>query len=181
MIAVYLAALLLAVGAVLVQVLGTHGTDAGGHDASHAGFEDHDFAPWTLLSSLRFWSFGLLAFGLVGTLLTWFGLAGVGATAAVATLAGLAGGAFAATVVRRMTRRSASSHVISSDVVGKVGRVLVAPSAIGRGKVRIEIKGNVVDYVARATETLTPGDVVVIEACDGDEVTVSRAPRELAP
>jgi membrane protein implicated in regulation of membrane protease activity len=180
-IALYLAALLLAVGAVLVQVLGTHDTGAGGHDGSHTGFDDHDFAPWMLITSVRFWSFGLLAFGLVGTLLTWFGLAGVGGAAAIATLSGVAGGAFAATAVRRMMRRSASSHVTSGDVVGKVGRVLVPPSELGRGKVRVEIKGNVVDYVARAGEALTEGDVVVIEECEGEEVTVSRAPRELKP
>ncbi len=181
MIAAYLAALVLATGVIIFQIAASHDTDAGGHDAPHAAADDHDFAPWMLLTSMRFWSFGLLAFGLVGTLLTWFALAGAGPVAAIAAVSGVGAGAFAATVVRRMMRKSATSHVTSADVVGRIGRVLVAPSALGRGKVRIEIKGNVVDYVARARETLSAGDVVLVEQCEGQEVTVSRAPRELLP
>ena len=181
MLALYIAALVLAAGAIVLQFAVGHDTGAGGHDASHTSFDDHDFAPWTLLTSLRFWSFGLLAFGLVGTSVTLLGLAGVVATAILAGVVGLASGSFAAIVVRRMMQRSASSNVTSDEIVGKMGRVLVVPGENGRGKVRVEIKGSLVDYAARAGEPLTEGDLVVIEECDGQEVAVSRAPRELKP
>jgi hypothetical protein len=49
------------------------------------------------------------------------------------------------------------------------------------GKVRVEIKGSFVDYVARANEPLAVEDAVIIEECDGSEVLVSRAPKELKP
>jgi hypothetical protein len=51
----------------------------------------------------------------------------------------------------------------------------------GRGKVRVELKGAVVDYVARSRETVETGEAVLVEEADEGEIVVSRAPKELAP
>ena len=68
------------------------------------------------------------------------------------------------------------------DVRGQVGRVVVPITAATPGKVRVEVKGNAVDLIARAREALEMGEPVVIEEVTGDgEAQVSRAPKELAP
>jgi membrane protein implicated in regulation of membrane protease activity len=179
MLALYLAALVLAVGTFAVQFLFGHHDAAGlTHDVAHDA--DHDSA-WTLVASVRFWTFALLAFGLVGTLLTVFGLSEKLLTLGLAVGSGAASGLFAASVIRRLGRQAQSSHVTAGDVVGRVGRVVVPLDAGASGKVRIEIKGSSVDYVARSREVLAVEEAVIVEECSEGEVVVSRAPRELKP
>ena len=181
MLLIYIGALVVAAGVLGFQLaLGHHGIDGGGaHDTDHGA--DHDTTLWTFVASLRFWAFALLSFGLVGTLITVFGFASSVVTAFVASACGIAAGVFAVTVVRRLSQRTQTSHATSSDVVGKVGRVIVPPNETGRCKIRVEIKGSIVDYVARATEPVCEGDTVLVEDRDGSDVTVSRAPKELKP
>src|SRR5215467_3634077 len=97
MLVLYVGALILAVGVLALQLfMGHHGgadADAGAHDAS--GHDaDHDTTFWTFVASVRFWTFALLAFGLVGTMLTLFGFAGPLAAALLASGTGVASGAF---------------------------------------------------------------------------------------
>jgi hypothetical protein len=47
--------------------------------------------------------------------------------------------------------------------------------------VRIEIKGTISDFVARATEPIAEGETVLVEEYDGKEAIVSRAPKDLEP
>ncbi len=164
----------------MLQVLAGHGDVGGGHDAGPTHDADHDAGLWSLVASVRFWSFLFLAFGLVGTLLTLFQLAGPAVTFGLALASGFGSGTFAVTVIRRLLTRSASSNVTRGEgIVGRMGRVIVPPSAERRGKIRVEVKGSVVDYVARSSELLTEGDAVIIEEYEDSEVVVSRAPTEL--
>jgi membrane protein implicated in regulation of membrane protease activity len=175
---VYLAALVASLGAFGIQlVFGHH--DAGGGDAHGGGEHEHEASTWSLVASVRFWSFSLLAFGLVGTALTALQLAGVALTIVLATGSGLGSGFFAASVIRSLTSRPATSHSGSADVVGRVGRVIVPMVPGGHGKIRVEIKGGVVDYVARSRETVEAGESVIVEEAEEGEVLVSRAPKEL--
>ncbi len=180
MIVVYLGALLAALGAVAVQLLAGHDSDmgGGGHDVHGA---DHDAALWTFVASIRFWSFALLAFGLIGTMSTWLGLAGMTATLITSIVCGIGSGVTAVSVVRRLSARGPSSNVATSDIVGRVGRVIVPPNEAGRAKIRVEVKGSYVDYVARSSESIAEGDAVLVEALDEGEVSVSKAPKELKP
>ncbi len=168
----------MALGVVAIQVFAGHDTDAGGHEV-HGADHDGEAGLGTFFGSLRFWSFLLLAFGLVGTLLTVFQLAGPWVTLGLALASGAASGVFAVSVLRRLLTRSATSNVKSNDVVGKVGRVVVALAAKRPGKVRVEIRGSVIDYNARADEPLEEGESIIVEEVDGMEVRVSRAPKEL--
>jgi membrane protein implicated in regulation of membrane protease activity len=177
----YLAALLAALGVFAVQLLGGHHDVGGGHDASHDGADqDHESSAWSLLASTRFWTFALLAFGLVGSALTAFGLAARITTVLLASGSGIGSGLFAASVIRNLTTRSATSHAAEGDVVGCVGRVIVPLVPGGLGKVRVELKGGVIDYAARSRTSIEAGESVVVEEAADGEVTVSRAPAELA-
>ena len=161
----------------LVQLFGGHdaGHDVGGHDT-----DGHD-GPLLFFASVRFWAFALLAFGLIGTLLLVFGFAGKIESAVIAGVAGLASGYVATMVVRRLTGQGTSSVANTREVIGRVGRVIVAPSTESRGKVRVSVRGSFVDYVARSSEALEPDDAVIVEECEDGELVVSRAPKELGP
>jgi membrane protein implicated in regulation of membrane protease activity len=177
MLSVFIACFVIGLGALAVQLLGGHdgggGHDAGGHDAS-----GHD-GPLLFLASIRFWAFALLVFGLVGSLLRIFGFAGRIESSIIATVAGVAVGYVAVAMVKRLQGDGTSSVATSRDVVGRVGRVIVAPSNETRGKVRVSVRGADVDYVARSAEPLEPDDAIIVEEYEGDEVLVSRAPKEL--
>ena len=179
MLSLYVACLVVGLGVLFVQLFADH--DAGGHDVHH-GDGGHEITPWTVLASVRFWSFALLAFGLVGTLLTFFSMAGGAVALAIAAFSGICSGVFAVTVITRLLHRSPQSLASTSDVRGRVGRVVVPISPEGRGKVRVDLKGTAVDLVARASEPLDTGDAVVVEEVSADgEALVSRAPKELTP
>lgn len=180
MTAVFVTTLVIGLGALAIQLFAGHDADAGGHEVAH-DVGAHD-GPLLYLASVRFWAFAFLAFGLVGTLLRLFGFAGPVASFVIATVAGLASGYVAASVVRRLQTQQASSVSTSRDVVGRVGRVLVPPSADTRGKVRVRVRGSFVDYVATSDENLDENDAVIVDEYEEDgEVRVSRAPKELAP
>jgi membrane protein implicated in regulation of membrane protease activity len=178
MMAVFLTTLVIGLGALAVQLFGGHdaGHDAGGHDAG-----GHD-GPLMLLASVRFWAFAFLAFGLVGTLLLGFGFAGKLESAIIATVMGLVSGYVSAMVVRRLQGQGTSSSATRVDVIGLVGRVVVPTSVDTRGKVRVSVRGSVIDYVARSKEALEADEAVVVEECGEEgELLVSRAPKELGP
>jgi len=178
-VAIYAGALLAGLAAIALQLLAGHDTDHDGlaHDVSHdAGVASE---VWSVVASVRFWAFALLAFGLVGTLTALFRLAPPAATAVVAAMAGAASGAFAVVAVRRLTQRSASSHATRAELVGRLGKVIVPVGVEWRGKVRIEVKGTMIDVPARGTEAIGAGETVLVEDHDDDGVRVGRAPREL--
>jgi membrane protein implicated in regulation of membrane protease activity len=183
MLYVYLGALIIGAGTIFLQIiLAGHG-DADAHldhDASHDG-ESHDTEAWSVFLSARFWTFLLLAFGLVGALITFFGFAGPVVTGIVAAVAGLAAGTFAALALRALRRSQASSSTTLVDAIGTVGRVLI-PCAKGKvGKVRLQLKGQAVDVMAMTNEAEIPvGASVVVDDVKGGMAQVSKAPKELA-
>ncbi|HEX7602735.1 MAG TPA: hypothetical protein VF316_14060 [Polyangiaceae bacterium] len=178
MLALYLGALVVGLGALGLQVFGGHDSDTSMDHGGPAHDTDHG-SPLLVLISLRFWAFGLLAFGLVGTLLLLFGFAGKWTSLAISAPFGAVSGFVAASVVRRLQQKGTTSQVTDSDIIGLIGRVLVPPPSSGQGKVRVRVKASYVDYVARAVEPLEEGDTVVVEEVEDGVVTVSRAPKEL--
>src|SRR5262249_20410414 len=156
----YVVALALGLAILVVQLAAGHDADAP-HGADHP--IDHDAAPWMIVGSLRFWSFALLAFGLVGTMLHAFGLAGAGGAPVLALASGIASGVVAVTVIRRLLTRGPSSNVSRSEVVGRLARVIVPLDAAAPGKVRVELRGTWVDLVARSREPIAAGEAVLVE------------------
>jgi hypothetical protein len=172
-------ACLLAGGGVIVAQLALGHDSGGGHDVHH-GAGDHDLTAWSLLASVRFWSFALLAFGLVGTLLTFLGLAGTVVTLVLGVLSGVGSGFTAAVVLHRLLSRSPQTGGSYADLRGQVGRVVVPVTPTGPGKVRVSVNGLSVDVVARAAEAFDVGEAILVLEVSGDgEALVVRAPKEL--
>jgi membrane protein implicated in regulation of membrane protease activity len=186
----YLAALIFGLGTILFQLFGSaHGDAAhpgdlhdGSSDAHDAGHADHSGGILPIVLSLRFWTFGALAFGLTGALLHFFKLAPLAVVPFVAVAMGLGSGWFAAWSFRALMRAATQSGATAGDAVGKLGRVLVTCEKGNRGKVRLELRGQSVDFLATTDEDqLEPGSSVLVEEVREGEVHVSRAPDELEP
>lgn len=182
---VYLAALIVGLGTIAIQLAmaghggDVHDADAGGHDVHHAGDGD---AAWAVILSVRFWTFALLAFGVSGSLLTAASLAGSTSTLVIAIVAGLLAGLGAGLTFRALRRSTATSSAsLAQDAVGQLGRVLL-PCGNGRvGKVRLQLKGQAVDVLAMtAGEEIAIGRRVIVEEIRGDIAQVVVAPDELA-
>lgn len=205
---VYIAAIILGLGIIGLQLLSgssdadgdgdidgadvDHAEDLGGFDADGdvdgdaeallpAGKDTHIDGPGALalFISLRFWTFGLSAFGLSGALLHYLRLLDRGVVPFVAIGMGLTCGLVASWTFRALARASTSSGAQSEDALGQVGRVLVPLGKGNRGKVRIELRGQHIDYLATTDDSELEADsLVIIEEVRDGEVQVSRAPPE---
>ena len=69
----------------------------------------------------------------------------------------------------------------SDDAVGLVGRVLL-PCGPGKvGKIRVQLRGQSIDLLARTDQDELPvGASVLVESMRGNQAVVSRAPDELS-
>jgi membrane protein implicated in regulation of membrane protease activity len=168
---IYIAALLIGAGTLLIQAV-------MGHDDAHV---EHDGDAELLFLSPRFWTFLALAFGLSGALLTIFNLAPSLIVLAIAGAAGIASGAFATLVLRALKRGQVSSSSSEHEAIGRIGEVLV-PVEKGRvGKVRVALRGQTLDLMAMGGEhSLTMGTRVIVEDIEGGIARVSRAPDEIS-
>lgn len=148
----------------------------GGKDVDHGSGDGHghadDGAPalgWAPVTSLRFWVF-LLAFGgAVGYALQRIGESEtIAAGGAIGV--GWVSGVLAVTIIRGLTKKSASSQIEATELVGTTGH-LVLPVGPGKpGKVRVDVKGRAEDYIANVvddTGDLPTGTPVLIVA-EGD-------------
>jgi membrane protein implicated in regulation of membrane protease activity len=133
-----------------------------------------------LVLSLRFWTFALLAFGLVGSVLHFLRLGSDLITPLVSIGTGVVAGLFASWSFKALAGSTVQSGAEARDAVGQLGRVLIPLDRGSRGKVRIRLKGQDVDYVATTDEELlASGDSVLVEEVREGTVHVSRAPGEL--
>ncbi len=180
MLAVFLGALVVGLGALALQVFGGHDGDVHGGDVHPSDVHADGGSPLLVFASLRFWAFAILAFGLVGTLLLVLGFASPLTAAVIAAVFGVVAGFVAASVVQRLMTKGASSHGQESDLIGLVGRVVVPPAAAsGVGKARLKVKATYVDYVVKSSEPLDEGESVIVEEVDQGTLVVSRVPKEL--
>ena len=140
----------------------------GGKDTDHG----HDTAAglaWAPLASIRFWVFVFAFGGAAGFALTQLGSSPV-VCAAGAVGVGWLSGSLAVTIIRALTRRSVSSEVGASELVGVSGTLLLPVGPNRPGKVRVEVKGRQEDFVANIVDDggdLPSGTPVLIVA-EGD-------------
>jgi len=191
----YLAALIIGLGVLSLSFfMGGGDADADGDVDAHGDFDAHagadhghdhahaDASAIAIFLSLRFWTFGLLAFGLVGTILHYLHLAGPVVTPIAAALMGLGSGFMAVYTFRLLDRTQSTSGAEASDAIGQVGRVLVPIERGKRGKIRIVVRGQSVDLLATTDdERLRDGDEVVVEEIRGTTAHVSRATDPFLP
>lgn len=143
-----------------------HFGDGLDHDLDHGG---------PGFFSTRVMSVFITAFGGFGAIATRYGL-----TPLPASLVSFVGGVALATPIYFFARflygQQASSESRTQDLVGQVGRVVVAIPAGGVGQVRCRIGEELVDRIARAREpmAISENDTVVIEEIVGETIVVKK-------
>ncbi len=160
---VYLIALVLGGGTLLVQLL-----SGLGHGADHDWAAAHHPLHGPGLLSTRSLTFGLLAFGLVGAPVHILGLARPVAALALAVASGLASGLLVGLAFRTLGNPEASGAASLLEAKGLTARVLVACAREQRGKVRVALKGQLIDVIATTEATLIPAgaSVRIVEVRD---------------
>ncbi len=161
---------------------------AGGADGpGGAGSQAHDGAAhgpgWAgMFLSLRFYLFAAMGFGTVGTPASWLGWAPPTATLVAATIAALLLGVGGSLAFRALSGQTLTSGASQVDLPGQLGRVLIACEKGRRGKVRVQVRGQLVDLLATTEEErLEPGSAVIVQEVGRESVLVCAAPRELSP
>jgi membrane protein implicated in regulation of membrane protease activity len=183
---VYLFALIAGLGILLVQVaFGKLHTAPGGADGQDTGSGgkhiEGDEGVVGLFLSTRFWVFSALGFGLSGSLLHYFSSVWPVLSFLVAFVAGITSGLFATLVFRMLRKSSVSSTAHASKAVGKVGRAVAVCQKGSLGKVRIELSGQVIDFLATTDDDeIARGDAVLVEDMKDGVAHVSKRPADLA-
>lgn len=89
-------------------------------------------------------------------------------------------GLLAAATFRALRRSATATVAPASEARGRIGRVILAIETGQMGKVRVELAGQSVDFVATADEALGRGEEVLVVDVRGEVVHVARRPSELA-
>jgi membrane protein implicated in regulation of membrane protease activity len=178
MLSIYIAAA--AIGGVLALVgafAGDHGHEhsfgGDGHEIGH----DHDSGHsdvWIPFFSVRFWTYFAMAFGLSGLLLSTVVKQTEPTVAILASSTALLLGLAVSYTVRALSRTEHTSTVTERDIVGIEGQVMVAIREGQLGRIRVTVKGEILDLLASSAEpkSIEAGDFVVIVDLDGDRVKV---------
>jgi membrane protein implicated in regulation of membrane protease activity len=132
-----------------------------------------------ILRSFRFWMFFLAFFGLTGVTLDGLGLVQTPwITALLSVVMGFFAGGGAATAFRVLSKDETAEAPGANDYVGKSAKVLVAPKRGSVGKVRVEVKGQLVDLLATTEDEIGPDDEVLVIEMDGTRARIARMERE---
>jgi hypothetical protein len=129
---------------------------------------------WQILSSFKFWTFGLCFFGLTGLVLSRMQISD-GLVLALAIGMGVAMGTGMAAALRYLYRRRVDSLGHIQDVVGRVGIIEIPFNSSSRGRVRFKVKGVVVDYTAftEDADELTIGQSVLAVKFENNRLWVT--------
>jgi membrane protein implicated in regulation of membrane protease activity len=154
----YLIALILGGGALLVQLLAGSDHDVGGHDGT---LDDAHPDAGPGIVSTRSLTFGIAAFGMVGAPLHIFGVLSPQHALIIASGAAVAAMAVAGFAFRTLGSPAASGAASFDELVGRDGRVLVDCTRAARGKIRVALKGHAVDLMATTDEERIPAGATV--------------------
>lgn len=166
------------VGGVLVVLSlfgGHHESDAStdvSHDSDHGA--DHGDGPWVPFLSLRFWTYFATVFGLSGLVLSQISKTPEPMAVSIAAVAGLAVGLIVSYTMRALSRTDLDSSINPADMMGLEVQVLVAVRPGQAGRVRLTLKGEIIDVLATTDgdEAMEAGSRAVIVDLDGDRVKV---------
>ncbi len=190
MLALYIVSAVLGGGLVVASAIGglgdhsfefDHGADVdtdhdiGAHDHGTADV-NHGADFWLPFFSLRFWVYAIGMFGAFGLFLTLTKLATEPTVAIAAAITGTLMGTIAATAMRLAKRAETNSSVSEHDLIGVQGRLTVSPREGSPGKVRVQVKGDLIDMLAVPVEglDLATGEDVVIVGIEGQHALVDR-------
>jgi len=184
----YLITGIVAGGLILFSAFAPHGD---GHDTGDLGGHDGDFsvdhapgAPnaadaflsWLPFGNLRFWLYFLGIFGLMGSTLTLTGLAKEPLILTSSLITGFITGFVVAVLVNLLQKRAQGESIGEDDFIGVQGRLLVAIRPGQAGKVRVMVKGELIDYIAETDteDTIEVDEAVLIVGVHGNRVKVAR-------
>lgn len=187
MLALYVISAIVGGGLVLFSALGGlgHGHLDGDHDGSighevntggvaGAAQDASDF--WLPFTSLRFWTYLLGAFGVTGLVLTMFSGLWEPMVFGLSLGTGALMGLVASGVVRWLSKNETDASVGINDFMGAEARVLVATRADQPGKIRVQIKGDIIDLVAISDtgKDIEAGEDVFVLAFENDRARIAR-------
>lgn len=175
----YLIAVVLGGGSLLVQMLsgGDHG--APGHGLDH-GDASHPDGPGLL--STRSAIYALFTFGFVGGLLHVLRVVEPRTALVVGIVSGLVTGAGVGYLFQVLGQSAASGAAGFDEARGRTGRVLVGCGRGERGKIRVQLKGHQVDMLATTDEErIAEGaEVVIVGVRDGVAHVATRGEEGMA-
>jgi len=155
MLVIYLMALILGGGILFIQLI-----SGLGDGADHA-FEAHHPLHGPGILSTRPLTFGLFAFGFVGAPLQTLGLTRPALGFALAIGSGLASAVLVSLTLRAAGHPSASGAAAFLEAKGSLARVVIPCGRDHRGKIRVLLKGQLVDMMATTDEDHIPSDASV--------------------
>jgi membrane protein implicated in regulation of membrane protease activity len=135
---------------------------------------DHDFdAGGPGFFSTRVMAVFVTTFGGAGAVATYYGLPPIPA-ALVGLATGLVFGGAIYALARMLYQQQASSDVLSGDLIGAVGRVVIAIPAGGVGQVRVRLGEELMDKIARTRDgvAIPENTAVKIDEVLGETVIV---------
>lgn len=150
-------------------------------DAGHGiDFSGADF--WIPFASVRFWIFFTAFFGLAGTLLSTVGSMSAQMVVGGAALGtGYVCGVAASAAFKWMKKHESDSSVRMTDMAGVRGKVLLAIRKGETGKIRVSLKGQVLDAMATTeddAEYPIGSEVMVYDTREDGELVVTKADAE---
>jgi membrane protein implicated in regulation of membrane protease activity len=156
-----------------VDAHGGLGHDGLGHDVNHSGYMA-GIGTWIPFFSLRFWTYFAAGFGVTGVLLTFLTKGSVFVIPWIALVTGFMSGLAVATMYRFTQISSSDSMTREKDILGREAKVLVAVRPDQPGRVRCNVKGDLVDYMALPHDgsSLEVGDDAVIVAMENGKAMV---------
>jgi membrane protein implicated in regulation of membrane protease activity len=153
-----------------------HGVDVSHPEAAQPG-DSHGTegaGPWIPFFSIRFWTYFFGAFGLCGVLLSLLIKTPEPMAAMMSGGTGLVIGLIVSYSMRLLQKSNLDSSVSPAELMGKEAQVVVAlrPGQIGR--VRLSVKGEILELLATCDEPISMemGSFAVIVDMDGDRVKV---------
>lgn len=148
-----------------------HSHDTGEHDSGEHDAGTHSWMPWL---SVRFWTYFCAGFGLVGLLCTLLTKASQNEILIWALVTGLVAGLGVSYIMRLARKYESGATLGARDFEGKVGHLSVACGPGQLGKVRLEMEGETIDYLAKTEhqELLPVGSQVIIVSVEGDTALV---------
>ena len=130
---------------------------------------------WLPLFSFKFWTFGSCFFGLTGILLSYLS-PNLSPTiiAIISIIVGILCGTIMAWVLYTLKHSKVDSLVRSSDLVGLSGTVEIPFDKNSKGKIRINVKESVVEFIAFTEESrqFTRGEKAFIVGVENNRVWV---------
>lgn len=165
---------------VLSVVGGIHHGDsdvgADGHDGidhGHDGVDAHE-GPWIPFFSVRFWTYFASTFGICGLLLSLLVKTPEPTSALLSGGAGLIVGLLVAYGMRALSRTDTDSSIAPKDLMGREATVVVAIRGRDPGRVRVSVKGEILELLATCEEDfdLEAGSRALVVDMEGDKVKV---------